>query len=42
MIKLLGMGIGYPIRTKDGKKEIDSENGKVRADSFSLYLKTVS
>jgi hypothetical protein len=40
LTKVLGCGVGYPVRTKDGAVEINPFKTP-RADSFSLYMNVV-
>jgi hypothetical protein len=39
--KCFGCGVGYPVRTKDGGNGRLDPTLNPRADSFSLYMKTV-
>ena len=41
LTKCFGCGVGYPVRTKDGGNGRLDPTLNPRADSFSLYMKTV-
>ena len=41
LTKCFACGVGFPVRTKDGGAGYLDPNKNPRADSFSLYMKTV-
>jgi len=38
LTKCFGIGIAYPVRTKDGMTSADPIKSNPRADSFTLYM----